>query len=207
MLSKTKALIAKHKKKAAIGLVVTVVAGIGVTGATTALLGGREDIEENIVAVGQYDVASGPSSSRMNAALYPGATSSQTIEVTNSGDFNAAYGIEVKTEDGATVDPSIYADIDVTLAGAINWNGSFAELEALTVVDSTGIQPKGQNATSEVTTLTLSVPTDETNPGFGQAGEFSYTLSILHNQNNGSGNPELLTGLTGTGETKVKPKA
>lgn len=207
MLSKTKALVAKHKKKAAAIAAVTAVAAVAITGTTTALLGGREDIDENTVAVGSYDIASGPSTSRMNGQAFPGSTASQTLEVTNSGDFGAVYGFEVTRDDGATVDPSIFADIDVTLAGAINWSGSFEELESLTVVDTTAIAPKAQNATSEVTTLTLSVPTDEDNPGFGQAGTFSYTVSIVHNQNNGSGSPELLTGLTGTGETKTKAKA
>lgn len=206
MTNKAKAFIAKHRKPAIAATAVLAV-GIGALGATTALLGGEEKVEGNIAAIGTYDIAKGDATTIMSAALFPGSSDSQTIEVTNSGDFGAVYGFEVKTEDGATVDPSVYADISVTLAGAINWDGSFAELETLTVVDSTGIAPKAQNATSEVTTLTVSVPTDEDNPAFGTAGEFEYTLSIVHNQNNGSGSPELLTGLTGTGETKVKAKA
>lgn len=204
MTSKAKAFIAKHKKTV---IAATALVGLVAVTGTTALLSGREDLDGNTAAIGTYDIAKGDATTTMSAALFPGSSDSQTIEVVNSGVFGAVYGFEVETKDGATVDPSVYADIDVTLAGAVNWTGSFADLETLTVVDTTGIAPKAANATSGTTTLTLSVPAGEDNPAFGTEGSFEYTLSIVHNQNNGSGSPELLTGLTGAGETKTKPKA
>lgn len=192
-------------KRSALGLAALFVA-VGAVGGTTALLGGEFTIEGNTGETGQYALNSGPSTYPMAAALYPGSYDSQTVEIVNDGVFGAAYGLEVDLLPGATVDESIFDDIDVTIVGDINWTGSWEEFQTNTLI-WTDTLPPGANTFN---TITLSVPEGVTNPGFGQTGEFEYDLRVVHSQDNGVGTPDVKVGMTvpemGTG-TGIKPRS
>lgn len=202
MTSKTSAFIKKHRSKTPLALL-AFGASLALLG-TTALLGSTFVQDDNAMATGKYNVANGDGSTSLAATLAPGSSDSMTLNVINDGDFDAVYGLTFDTKAGSTHPASLYEDVDVTLSGAMTWSGTFAELQTLRLVDTTGIE-KGTG--DETVTITFSVDPSVTNPAFGVAGLTEFVVNGTSAQTDGGTTPEMLQGLTGTGDTKVKTKS